>query len=139
MADSVHKPFGELSDAEKGKLLLAAHRGERIEAYGCGEWYTARPAWGKSVPYRIAPEPKTPDTINWEHVAPEYNFMARDADGDVFAYRVAPEMCGRQWKYGKNDRIGEARRIDTLFASYRRGTVDWKDSLVIRPGYEAAA
>jgi hypothetical protein len=26
--------------------------------------------------YRIAPEPLIPDSINWDHVAPEWTYMA---------------------------------------------------------------
>src|SRR5690606_16554842 len=38
------------------------------------------PAWTHLWDYRIA---KTPDTINWDHVAPEFKYMARDSSGKV--------------------------------------------------------
>ena len=82
----------------------------------------------------IAPEPKTPDMINWEHVAPEYNFMARDKDGLACIFEDRPSIRHREfWIAGGGSEVGDSVH---LFASYRRGTVDWKDSLVIRPGYE---
>ena len=132
-----HKPFKDLTDAEKGALLLAHHEGKRIEHYVLRSSSTMR-GWEEKlggefydgVIYRIAPEPKTPDTINWEHVAPEYNFMARDRDGNVWLYGAKPQANGDIWCFG-----GAGDHARTL-SSYRRGTVEWKDSIVIRPGYE---
>lgn len=54
-----HKPFGELSDAEKGALLLAHHEGKRIEVgfKSRGRWvwrFATRPSWDDAPTYRIA-------------------------------------------------------------------------------------
>ena len=128
-----HKPFGELSDAEKGALLLAHHEGKRIDymRIGVSPWHiAARPCWDDELCYRIAPEPLTPDTINWEHVSAEINAIARHSDDRATCFGKIPTLCHRFWDYGVP--LGRA----DVFASYRRGTVDWKDSLVIRPGYE---
>lgn len=55
----IDKPFGELDDATKGALLLAAHRGETIEATvdaGCGWNFICRPAFDDpSMFYRVRP------------------------------------------------------------------------------------
>jgi len=85
------------------------------------------PLWDFSLAnYRIA---KTPDTINWDHVAPEFKYMARDEDGTVFLYEVKPERLRGYWRNGY-------KALAISHSSYRRGTCDWKDSLVIRPGCE---
>lgn len=128
-----HKPFKDLTDAEKGALLLAHHEGKRIEV--CHppykEWdFAPSPSFAPSYYWRIAPEPKTPDTIKWEHVAPGFNFMARDENGGAYIFSDRPDCRERVW-----DGCGDQRNAKP-FASYSRGTVDWKDSLVIRPGYE---
>lgn len=56
------RPWKDLTDAEKGALLLAHHEGKVIEAYDsvdC-EWESGPPApiWLYNVAYRIKPEPK---------------------------------------------------------------------------------
>lgn len=127
-----HKPFGELSDAEKGALLLAAWRGEKVERLGplSGGWDDIEwPSFYSDIIYRIAPEPKTPDMINWEHVSDDVVAMARNK-GNQNSRFFADIPVAEDWWSGKL--VGEASK----FASYRRGTVEWKDSLVIRPGYE---
>jgi len=122
-----NKPFGELSDAEKGALLLAHHEGKRIELLDNSKhWTRATPDWSKYCTYRIAPEPLIPDSINWDHVAPEWKFMARDKDRDAWLFDILPNERDDAW-WGRD--FTRARH----FASYRRGTVDWKDSLVRRP------
>ncbi len=59
------KLWRDMTDAEKGALLLAAHEGKVIEwSYGL-PWVTARttatghiPMWSDTCAYRIRPEPK---------------------------------------------------------------------------------
>ena len=53
-------PFGELTDAEQAALLLAHHRGERIEYMSSFGWdITLSPLWCNNLSYRIKPaEPK---------------------------------------------------------------------------------
>lgn len=122
------KPFGELSDAEKGALLLAHHEGKKIELLAnCKHWTRATPDWSKHCTYRIAPEPLIPDFIDWNHVAPEFNFMARDKNGRLYLFGGEPRPEDDMWSG-----FGPAAKAH-VFASYRRGTVEWKDSLVRRP------
>jgi len=132
------KPFRDLSDAEKGALLLAHHRGRDIEHFSKSRevWIIAdSPWWSDETIYRIAPEPLIPDSIDWSHVAPEWNFMARDDDGDTWVFKARPAIDGSDDFWHDQDWAGDATCL-AAFASYRRGTVDWKDSLVIRPGHE---
>jgi hypothetical protein len=131
-------PFGQLTRIEQALLLLAKHEGKRIEVheydYPCNYAWREKlnPSWRDDFIYRIAPEPLIPDSINWDHVAPEYNYMARDEDGGAVLFRRPPQQHLRQW--GGFAFCGNAQD----FTSYRRGTVDWKDSLVIRPGHESS-
>jgi hypothetical protein len=141
------KPFGELSRAEKGELLLAHHEGKRIELLCGEEWKKAAPAWVDWKIYRIAPEPLIPDSINWDHVAPEWKYMVRLPNGNAILLRGKPIrdfggkaiLCGSDaWQMVREptwDLYGMTSASAHLFASYKRGTVDWKDSLVIRPGH----
>lgn len=81
------------------------------------------PLWNwEKQGYRIA---QTPDSIDWSHVVPEWKYMARDLNGEVWFYKEKPDCWTTQWG-------GEPIRA-TSHASYKRGTVDWKDSLVVRP------
>lgn len=118
---------------EKMKELLPI-----IQAYADGaevEWFRSRdsswvdlknPYFDHLTEYRIK---QTPDSIDWSHVSTEYKWMARDEGGGVFIYRETPEKGRVFWfdSYVNGD-------IDaTVFSSYKRGTVDWRDSLVKRP------
>lgn len=61
-ASDTPKTWGEMTDAEKGALLLARYKGEVIEAYWDKEWVKASgPHYFKFTniyAYRIKPEPK---------------------------------------------------------------------------------
>lgn len=72
---------------------------------------------------------ETPDVINWDHVAPSFKYMARDeSDGFVYVYTDKPEVVDDFCWLG-----GGEYHICIHFSSYRKGTVDWRDSLVERP------
>lgn len=54
------KTWGEMTDAEKGALLLAAHEGKVIEFRNdedTPEWKKAAPKWASWCYYRVKPEP----------------------------------------------------------------------------------
>ena len=110
------------------KVMQAYVDGHEIEVTHSGgnSWELMNvepPSWSWfHMEYRIA---KTPDSIDWSHVAPEWKYMARDEEGDVWFYELYPTAYDDHWS-------GEATRASS-HASYKRGTVDWKDSLVKRP------
>lgn len=54
------KTWGEMTDAEKGALLLARYEGGVVEAYLDGGWRVSQAAycWDHDRAYRIRPEPK---------------------------------------------------------------------------------
>jgi hypothetical protein len=73
-----------------------------------------------------------PDTINWDHVSPEYTCMARDDLDTAYLYSTTPVLLHA-------DGIWDCDGLGTYapakaFASYKRGDTDWRDSLVFRPG-----
>lgn len=67
-------------------------------------------------------------SINWEHVAPEFNYLAEDSNGDAFLYEKKPFITMTTF----GSRGGEIAEVHIL-ASYVKGTCDWKDSLIKRP------
>lgn len=75
----------------------------------------------------------TQPSINWDHVAKHIVAMATDGDGRTFLYDKKPKASG-MWDFWASDG-GWDCRADFL-ASFVPGTCDWRDSLVIRPGYE---
>lgn len=111
------------------EVMQAYVDGEKVEFKNAlGEWQEKgiNHGWYCDTDYRIA---KTPDTINWDHVAPEFKWMARDLHGRALLYQNKPRMLETVW-------VGHPNTFADYFLSYRKGTVDWKDSLVIRPGCE---
>lgn len=128
-----HKTFGELTDEEAAAIFLAHRRGEAIETLNAyNEWVkVSRPCWVYESVYRIKPEPPPhKHSIDWSHVAPQFKWMAEDEDGSAWIYDAPPSLDAEEW-WREGDVVA---RVDDLFASYRPGTCDWKDSLVERDG-----
>lgn len=65
MENKEYKPWGDLTDLEKGALLLAHHEGKVIEVFDLNdEWnHLHFPTWQQDVKYRIEPEPVV-ETVN---------------------------------------------------------------------------
>ena len=110
------------------EVMQAYVDGDEVESCTGEEWWVnEHPVWNwPSVDYRIA---KTPDTINWDHVAPEFKYMARDDEGYGLLFKLKPRLGKYHW-------VSSYSMYAGTFSSYRKGTTDWKDSLVIRPGCE---
>ena len=72
----------------------------------------------------------TKPSIDWDHVAPKYKYLSEDSGGIAFLYDEEPYVASdaSAW-YAQGDEVVEADG----FASYTKGTCDWKDSLVKRP------
>ena len=117
--------------AEMIAVMQAYVDGKPIEVSYCdgGAWSpSTEPIWNwRFREYRIA---TIPDSINWDHVAPEWKWMARDKSGVVYFFKNEPKSGDRDseiWSAAGGHM--EARG----FASYTRGTVDWQQSIVRRP------
>ena len=80
-------------------------------------------------PVAIVKEAEKP-SIDWDHVAPKFNYLAEDSEGSAFLYEEEPYVSTdtSAW-YPQSGEIVEA----SGFASYTKGTCDWKDSLIKRP------
>lgn len=131
--------------AEKIAVMQAWEDGYAVEAISRATLATqSNPVWLKvptpiwdwfDVAYRIA---VTKPSINWDHVSPDYNWLARDkSDGpdlNCFLYTGKPLLSPWEERWGI---LASAKYASAEgFASLDRGTCDWKDSLVMRPGYE---
>ena len=67
-------------------------------------------------------------SINWEHVDSKFKYLAEDSNGDAFLYEKEPFSTMTAFSDGGGDVAGVF-----MFASYVKGTCDWKESLVKRP------
>ena len=127
------KPFGELSREEQLKLFSAWLDGKTIEvldvSYDTGKWFDiTNPHWCLNRAYRVKPEPKIPDSINWDHVASEYCYMVRRPDGGVVLATEKP------LKYKELYWVIHGRAIGGgVFKSLVIGNLPWDQSLVERP------
>ena len=77
----------------------------------------------------VQDESATKPSINWEHVSSEFNYLAEDADGGVLLYEDKPFTATETWTVDN----GELAEAHTMFASYTKGTCNWKESLIERP------
>ena len=117
---------------DKIEVMKAYLDGKKIESRAIphGEWneFLFEPNWNwENLEYRVL---QTKDSIDWSHVAPKFKFMAREENGEVNLFEKEPKLMSCYWSERSLDGdIVEAR----AFASYKEGTVDWKDSLVKRP------
>lgn len=85
---------------------------------------------------RAAWEPiavETPDEIDWSEAPRDAMYMARDEDGEAYFYSDEPHFADWDDEWITD---GCALCRASLFPSYKRGTCDWTDSLVKRPGVE---
>jgi hypothetical protein len=80
-------------------------------------------------PVEIVKKAEKP-SINWEHVSNEFSYLAEDSDGAAYLYENKPYTDQDAW--GVSDSFGEVAEA-SMFASYVKGTCDWKDSLIQRP------
>lgn len=83
---------------------------------------------GKAVSRYVEQEENTLPSINWDHVSPEYKWLAVDCNTVPCLYKEKPVLSMYSWTaaYSFGLTCGH-------FASYAPGTCDWKDSLVRRP------
>lgn len=122
--------YSEDNHIERTKRMIEVMQayvdGKEIEfkSNSIGAWKkTKKPGWyWNGWDYRIA---ETADSINWDHVAPEFKYMERRPTGEAYLYTGHP---------GKSNTLRSMPA--SVFSSYRKGTCDWKNSLVIRPGCE---
>lgn len=127
-----HTPFGLLDDDTQARFRAWPHGARALSA--AGSWmYVSDPLWSPVLTYRAIPAPLEKPTVDWSHVGPGINHFAADKSGKVYGYenRPRPSLEANLWVPGTGLMVP---RTDCLFASYRRGTVPWNQSLISRPG-----
>jgi hypothetical protein len=126
-------PLGLLDDDTYARLCAWSHG---LEYWDGGEWVgttTKAPRRGGCWVYRARPAPLVPDSVDWSHVAEPYDWHARDESGSRSFYTRKPDLTATYWRLeGRQWEAADSAAV----ASYRRGTVDWRDSLISRPGAE---
>lgn len=123
------KRFCDMTPEEQGAIALAIYQGKRVEWYCGSGWRNwpdpTPPDKDDSILVRIAP---TKPSINWDHVSPEYNWLAVDKCDWGYLYQLKPNQQDTFWDDGNDAEFTKSH------ASYTRGDYDWRDSLVQRPG-----
>lgn len=119
------------STAEKIAVMQAFLDGRVVEWKKFGSNWAPLicpdPVWDWSVnKYRV--KPIADDSINWDHVHPNFNYMARDADDSVFLYKERPEYNEEGVWMSRN-----YYQRANVFSSYKRGDKEPSQSLVRRP------
>jgi len=76
--------------------------------------------------------PQVPDDFWTRVISPWMNVAAMDGDKKWYQYSINPEHSTTAWQY--NHIAGLCSRIPPEYAPKFSG--DWKDSLIVRPGYE---
>jgi len=124
-----------MNTKQKIEVMQAYLDGEIIEVavktVAAGpRWFTfdhrRDPVWDwKGADYRIA-KTNTKPSINWDHVSPEFNYLASNMNQSVILYSCTPKLSENCWYNGGRTRDA------SIFASLTPGDCDWKDSLVSR-------
>ena len=129
-----HTLLGDMTYEELAPLLVAWYQGRTIQWRG-DEWFDcfADPLdWEIDLAYRVAPELIVPPSIEWAHVAPGFNYLARNKNGEGWIYGGRPYATSFGWTFDSETEFSDVR----AFASYTPGNCPWDKSLVIRPGHE---
>lgn len=123
------KPFGELSREEQVALFEAWLDGYAIEFKSVliGDTFAVlhQPKWDMNGYYRIA---LTKPSINWDHVHPDYVWLAMDKNEKGYLYIDEPEDGDNSWVTSTDEYAAASSHI-----SYKQGTCDWRNSKVRRP------
>lgn len=127
--------------AEKIAIMQAALDGEPIQyrPRNCINWYSSKMSshlswdWGVNE-YRIAPPKPQPDTFDWSVFPENFKFIAREPDGQAFAYEVKPVKTDSTWAHVEGDTFAITNRHGTpRLTAYTRGNLPWDQSLIERP------
>jgi hypothetical protein len=123
-------PYGLLKEHYPEVAKELEECGGPWEFHCDGEWLDINsPSWDDAVVYRLA---ANKPSIDWSHVSDRFNALATGSAGFTHLYSRRPEPNAHGW-FG-----GDIETVEP-FASYVPGTCDWRDSLVMRPGYEEKA
>lgn len=124
------RAFCFLSEAEQAELIEARKEGRVVFLAGLNWSQTgAREPMAINGIYRITKPAPTKPSIDWDHVEDWVTCMATDEDGETNHWERVPELS-RVGRWRSGGKCASAKG----FKSFRPGTCDWRDSLVMRPG-----
>lgn len=91
------------------------------------EWLnTDKECWKPKKHDRVK---QTTHSIDWSHVDALFIVLVGFPNGGAALATEKPEKLGDTWQFPLSADLINAE----YFASFKRGTIDWKDSLVLRP------
>jgi len=124
-------PYGLLTDEEKAALHDHEKAGGDFLVTTLGSPWFIKTSGGFTDhgTYRTVPLPKTQDVIAWDRLPDWVEWVARDADGEIYAWQDEP--IGNSFFWHTNS--SEYRRIDDFPGIVQIGTCDWRDSKQRRP------
>ena len=127
----IEKPIG-LLDAETREALVA--HGGPYETFAARGWIPVI-GWASTIleysaiVVRVAVPAPTPDVWPWDAIDKRFNYAARDMYGGLALFVDNPKIAFDEcWLNGGKLVCGNCLNVTI-------GTFDWKDSLVVRPGY----
>jgi len=129
------------------EVMQAFIDGKKIEWSDKDEpdrWYSSSvPSWNFGFTnFRVAEEPRIPDSIDWSHVADEYICHAVDENEVGCLFTKTPmedTSCfdsSGVWVYPDDNVECLDSMRSHVFSSFKRGNLPWDQSLIYRPGHE---
>jgi len=130
------KPFHALSGDDMKVVVDAIHKRIPVQIWELNRWFgvgVGNHDIHMSIIYRV---PGRPDEIDWSAVHPDYNYMARDENGEVWLHLEKPSKHSDCWVSGGGLWIIQNISVDCVFSSYKNNGLPWDQSLVMRPGVQ---
>ena len=122
----INTPFGLLDSETRQKLVDTF----KLEYYDGTTWKILNGSPYQHSQHTIRAVKPTKPSINWDHVADKFKWLAMDEDGIYFLFAEKPE-------FDEEDGIWKAVWVDCIestgFKSFIPGTCAAKDSLIERP------
>jgi hypothetical protein len=134
------KAFGLLSEEERNALASYLRSGGHVQRFNDHKkWESVQPAGAalhEHLTYRAAPEPPRPISCTlpgvpiWGLFDESVVALARDENGNLYAFQTVPEVVGSIW-HGSG-----YWEIARLITAIDPGNMPWDESLIVRPGWE---
>ena len=121
------KEFGKLKREEKLALFEAWIDGHTIEMKTKTEQWLENPypSWVNDLAYRLRPNKPS---VNWDHVHPQFEYMATDENGDTFLYMGEPADGDSNWFDNGTKYVHASSHV-----SFIPGNCLWRESKTRRP------
>lgn len=125
-------PFGQLSLKEQKELEASGGPYEYFVLLRIKDavWVPAvdqgmRPSAYPHLAWRLK---KVYPSIDWSQVHPDYNYLAKMANGQYRLFKECPLICdtGLDWKIPYDCRLAD------IFVSFKPGNLPWKKSVAKR-------